>query len=320
MVPKQDSSPNSNTAVKDEHGALVSDTLTLSQAHESVSPFSKLPRELRDYIYDELWKDTPCLQSRRSGSTTVAVYKVKGAESFDRRAQDLPIWLLTSKLILEEAMEQFHRCSEWSTRAGVYGQSGLFMPRSLLIPTTASMLSLPTVYLGTRNVGEPILEKEIMIWEPSAAWITSTLDRRIPSNTAKTLWLVPHNVQTLRINLVCGMMWPAHWCSHCNIVDPEACDFSELRGLVASCPKLEKLVVTAPEDLGGELVSVVVSAISEEVRKWGDEYIGGEFKRSKVNLPASQTQPLGEELVWQFEYTKGRALGLKGRGGTTLHC
>lgn len=70
-----------------------------------------LPLELRNYIYHELWKHTPCLrimESSKYGHIT-AEYSISVGAYYN-----VPSWLIACKQILAEASEQFRSRGRWA--------------------------------------------------------------------------------------------------------------------------------------------------------------------------------------------------------------
>jgi hypothetical protein len=90
--------------------------------------FFNLPRELRDQVYYELWECTPCIKIAGScdWSRVCACYTVKA-----RKADGMPLWLLTCKQVLTEATEEFKIKGIWVIDAD-------------MTPELASIQSLPS--------------------------------------------------------------------------------------------------------------------------------------------------------------------------------
>jgi hypothetical protein len=76
--------------------------------------FMELPRELRNVVYDEVWKDTPHIKAPHLDfgiGTTVRYDHLIGG---DQHLEGLPTWLLTSKQMFEEGLVQFRLKAQWS--------------------------------------------------------------------------------------------------------------------------------------------------------------------------------------------------------------
>ncbi|KAF2109017.1 hypothetical protein BDV96DRAFT_652257 [Lophiotrema nucula] len=71
--------------------------------------FPDLARELRDNVYDKLWEETPTYLVSFDGILLEVRYEGLIACCWTR----LPEWLLTSKQLRAEGLEQFHRKAEW---------------------------------------------------------------------------------------------------------------------------------------------------------------------------------------------------------------
>jgi hypothetical protein len=72
-------------------------TLTRSRTFS----FMNLPQELRDMVYHELWQQTPSVRIERSDSNLNLIYLLYG-HHWGGTTVGLPLWLLTSKAILEQ--------------------------------------------------------------------------------------------------------------------------------------------------------------------------------------------------------------------------
>jgi hypothetical protein len=82
---------------------------------KNVFRFMALPQELRDLVYDEVWKDTPHIKAPYLdfGAGTTVRYDHLLVEN--RHLEGLPTWLLTSKQMCEEGLAQFRLKAQWST-------------------------------------------------------------------------------------------------------------------------------------------------------------------------------------------------------------
>ena len=86
-------------------------TLTDESNMDVVSPIFKLPRELRDMIYNYAWNDTGAIMQRYQGN----LYKVSYRTPLWETALHMSVprgtakWLLTNKQILREGLEQLRR-------------------------------------------------------------------------------------------------------------------------------------------------------------------------------------------------------------------
>ncbi|KAL1595733.1 hypothetical protein SLS60_009422 [Paraconiothyrium brasiliense] len=120
--------------------------------------FFKCPREIRDMIYDNLWKQTPFMRiAWEAEDNDFGPMGVKICALYDSwpdvpkgPKQPLPQWLLASKQMIAEGIKQFQDHSVWSVFTP-YSLSGEYRLQSLLHPATAKHLvvyldSLCTVY------------------------------------------------------------------------------------------------------------------------------------------------------------------------------
>jgi hypothetical protein len=80
----------------------------------SQSPFlSKLPREVRDIIWDHLWQAIQRIEQRYKRNTYTVTYDMVGLP-FDRKVPaQATAWLLTNKQIMDEGMFQLHQKLTW---------------------------------------------------------------------------------------------------------------------------------------------------------------------------------------------------------------
>lgn len=114
-------------------------------AVHSACKFFELPQELRDMIYDLVWTEQPNIRLQHCGK----VYSVNYDRTTLREAQPhvLPTnsstnWLLTSKRILEEGIQQLHRGMIWNfdERYGNPRTTLDRIPSTLVIPNKARAL------------------------------------------------------------------------------------------------------------------------------------------------------------------------------------
>jgi hypothetical protein len=70
-----------------------------------------LPREIRDSVYDELWKATPGV---RVPHHWIDVRLSYGRHGWWEKHDGLPAWLLTSKTVMKEGIEQLLFNSSWT--------------------------------------------------------------------------------------------------------------------------------------------------------------------------------------------------------------
>lgn len=74
------------------------------------SQFLRLPRKLRDQVYHELWSDTKKLKVEYHGAMFEVAY---GHDQTDSQ-QGNNLWIMANKQILQEAVEQYQRESNWT--------------------------------------------------------------------------------------------------------------------------------------------------------------------------------------------------------------
>jgi hypothetical protein len=84
--------------------------------------FSKLPRELRDMIYNYIWNDTEAIRQHHKGR----VYKVSYRRPLWQTARHLLArrgnaqWLLTNKQVMHEGLSQLLREATWHITSSDY--------------------------------------------------------------------------------------------------------------------------------------------------------------------------------------------------------
>lgn len=128
-----------------------SDTRTpggLQHPDPGPTSFFDLPRELRDIVYDELWKETPRLQVARgriNRGTFEIHYGILPASGVILRF-GLPRWLLCDTKFLEEGMCQLIRIGSWTCRwfPPVQNQPGPRQP-GCSRPSNSRLIDLPHV-------------------------------------------------------------------------------------------------------------------------------------------------------------------------------
>ncbi|KAF2242692.1 hypothetical protein BU26DRAFT_524257 [Trematosphaeria pertusa] len=93
----------------DEDAAASPSISTSQPATTTRRNFVDLPRELRDKVYDELWKGSAIIDVHVGR----LLFRVTYGRDYLRRSTLLPMWLRTSKSILHEGLEQLFRKSTW---------------------------------------------------------------------------------------------------------------------------------------------------------------------------------------------------------------
>lgn len=82
---------------------------------KNVFRFMDLPRELRDLVYDEAWKDTPHIKAPYLDFGAGTTVRYDRLLEKNQHLEGLPTWLLTSKQMCEEGLAQFRLKAQWST-------------------------------------------------------------------------------------------------------------------------------------------------------------------------------------------------------------
>jgi hypothetical protein len=77
------------------------------------SLLSKLPREVRDIIYDHLWQGTKRIEQRYKSDTYTVTYDMACLPLERVIPAQRAAWLLTNKQIMDEGMYQLHQKSTW---------------------------------------------------------------------------------------------------------------------------------------------------------------------------------------------------------------
>jgi hypothetical protein len=76
--------------------------------------FFSLPREIRDTIYDHIWLHTPAIEQHWAGHEIPDNILVYSKEHYKEEGLRPKLtWLLTSKQMLEEGLDQLHRQAVW---------------------------------------------------------------------------------------------------------------------------------------------------------------------------------------------------------------
>ncbi|KAH6629774.1 hypothetical protein C7974DRAFT_454694 [Boeremia exigua] len=89
-------------------------------AEGTPASWGDLPRELRDMVYPHLWEGIAPVRPATGYSRRDAFEVHYGQfKHYDGRMSGLPRWLLTSKQILREGLEQFNKHATWVCHANV---------------------------------------------------------------------------------------------------------------------------------------------------------------------------------------------------------
>lgn len=121
--------------------------------------FLRLPRELRNSIYHELWKHTPLVDATvKQDLSLVLLYQTKW--DWPTEFQAPPAWLRTSKMYLSEGLEELHSGSIWLLRCNFSRRSFRFSYRipfntALLGPSTSGTLVIRTGLVGAQSSRTP---------------------------------------------------------------------------------------------------------------------------------------------------------------------
>ena len=136
----------------------------ISESKDVAFPFMKLPRELRNMVYQELWKDTDVLsiQSKTPGIGIQVHYNKPLAlpspkhwhfRSFEKL--HLPTWLLTSKMFLSEGHEQLLSNSTWHVVRGTKGLGfDVIRPNPLLSLSIARYVTVAPLLVLTGELND----------------------------------------------------------------------------------------------------------------------------------------------------------------------
>jgi hypothetical protein len=87
---------------------------------DSKSPFFRLLRELRDQIYDHIWKNTDKTRQWYKEKQYIVTYDL-GSTAEETLPVEKARWLLTNKQMLQEGLQQLHQKSGWHFK-GSYGE------------------------------------------------------------------------------------------------------------------------------------------------------------------------------------------------------
>ncbi|KAF2255350.1 hypothetical protein BU26DRAFT_154322 [Trematosphaeria pertusa] len=144
------------------------------------SPFFKLPLELRNMVYHELWQATPRIRVdsnpsvRRDRTVAYLIYdgasREEGGFSWSsvRGGWTLPLWLRTSKAFLDEGVAQLRLKGYWHLDFLFSREFAFARPRGLpLFPTTA--LTIEDVAL--RQVMPTQSKNQFTLFPADAAWL-----------------------------------------------------------------------------------------------------------------------------------------------------
>ncbi|KAF2441175.1 hypothetical protein P171DRAFT_91265 [Karstenula rhodostoma CBS 690.94] len=124
----------------------------------ALSRFYKLPRELRDIIYDLLWTKSRRMEGECALGAICAFYRPGQPNQFSKDAsQALPQWLVTSKQILQEGLDQFRRNSTWHVVDVLCLSKPIIYMPPLMHPRNAQALVvwLPPIYEDYNPAGLP---------------------------------------------------------------------------------------------------------------------------------------------------------------------
>lgn len=100
--------------------ANSADTASISQSRlpPAASGLYRLPQELRDQVFHELWKLAPVvLLNQKNADTSVPIILSYGSRTttsiYSQNVYGLPKWLLASKAILNDGLRQLLRNAAW---------------------------------------------------------------------------------------------------------------------------------------------------------------------------------------------------------------
>ncbi|KAF2015977.1 hypothetical protein BU24DRAFT_450596 [Aaosphaeria arxii CBS 175.79] len=132
------------------------------------SLFFTIPRELRNLVYHELWKQSPTVWKVPYKQLRFQVVYEKGEAEYNG-AHKLPIWLLTCQCILAEGLDQLHSRSRWSfgsdKKVRTYADQGTRSPLICCKGTKEVILKLSSLILeppyDLRARIDPLLDRDL---------------------------------------------------------------------------------------------------------------------------------------------------------------
>lgn len=192
-----------------------------SRSSHLVTPsktFSNLPRELRDQIYYELWRGTPGVLVTSDERGTITAYPGAIGPS-EQETTKLPSWLLASKTVLQEGIEELQRKGSMAiVLEGAHYNLGFVLPSISLF--TTQNLDITLQIIPRELQGEPGQDQSCLIRPliEDIALLEATLSQHTVTMKTKTLKLqmyidhrnsnIPYAVDLSRLDVFLARILP----------------------------------------------------------------------------------------------------------------
>lgn len=254
-------------------------------SRKDVFLFFTLARELRDQIYDELWRFGPSITLRHHGLNFQVQYDGDRRPDEDQR---LPTWLLADKTMLKEGLEQLHGKAKciWYKESRLHRQDTL---SPLILPSAFRDLTIKYWYLE-KNKGAP---------HDDRGHCRTSIDMgyRYNKDVERLSQLVQtSNLKVLRLHFAIDvseiMLCPSLW----------GIDLSPMLQFPRQLEKLEVVAQVSRHPRDMAVFDVFVApALKQEVTKIGIVLVGGKAQR---NLTVSECEVAKWRIVFIKEDTQ----------------
>lgn len=176
-----------------------------------------LPREIRDLIYHELWLHAPDI--RLHDQSHCRPIEMTYELDFCGPIQGLPEWLLTSKVILQEGLEQLYRVALWTIQKTIPANHPYSKPNPLAGLAAATNLCLRDSYRRHEDARSLRLNAiairyskhpygSLLALTPNLKKLSLTLSIKLPADHSITLDFSELIPQMLRLDqLTVTFLW-----------------------------------------------------------------------------------------------------------------
>jgi hypothetical protein len=256
--------------------------------------FFDLPRELRDQTYYELWECTPCIkiypniQSNAPNNCNdwdiiSACHTANARQAGTHGETDgMPLWLLTCKQVLTEAIEEFKFKGVWVVDART--SLDLAGIRSLLSPGEAQRLE----FIADERLNESWLSESESSYEPTSEDLNSL---------AHVLQFIEGTGNTKELSIQCMI------CRDFDDVDVGVkLDLARIDGAALANCRLTKLIFIL-DHCCDEPSAAIKDSFAGEVRKLGMLAMGTdvvpviEAHREKIKFTVTRPHGAGKDAL-----------------------
>lgn len=260
----------------------------------SESRFLKLPRELRDEIYHQLWSAGPRITQRYDGRYYAVSYQRDSLLSTQLPPNATHPWLLTNKQILHEGVQQLHQHSTW-----YFDDTSQTLKSEYRFP-----LITPSQVRGLH------LDIRLFPWLVVKDWGERTaLDSRTMAVVNRMVDSMSEDSNIQQINITIWTEWSylVHRYLNWQYATPDLSDFERL----TAHTKLRRVEISINLKSKNVLGSPSADQFKEEILRVGNALVKGGTDKEDIYTETVPCALSGSEIIlehtylwWKYEIAK----------------